>query len=124
MALTITGVADCRAVLGPSQSLRTYQLAPGVSDYVTGGYPITAASVDMVEVFGAWIIARNAAAEIFEAQFILAAGAFGTAPSPQTTIYLRVLEVVSSSGSYYEFGEVANGYNLTGFDYFAAFLGY
>jgi len=78
----------------------------------------------MYEIFGAWIIARNAAAEIFEAQFILAGAAFGAAPGPQQTIYLRVLEVATSSGSYYEFAEVANGYNLTGFDYFAAFLGY
>ena len=124
MALTITGVEDCRAVLGPSQDLRAYQLAPGVSDYPTGGYIITAQNVGMSLLYGAFIIARNAAAEIFEAQFILAGAAFGTRPQPQSSIALRVLEVATSSGSYYEFAEVANGYNLTGFEYIAYFIGY
>ena len=124
MALGKIHVPELDAVLGPSQRDRGYQLTPGVSDYVTGGYPILASDVGMVAVFGAWIIAMNAAAEIFQPAFILAAGAFGSAPSPQSTIYLRVLEVVSSSGSYYEFGEVANGYNLTGFQYFGVFRGY
>lgn len=124
MALTITGVPDCRMAGGPSQDFRAYQLAPGVSDYTTGGYIITAQSVGLSELFGAFIIARNAAAEIFEAQFILGAGAFGANPSPQTSIALRVLEVATSSGAYYEFAEVANGYNLTGFDWISYFVGF
>ena len=123
MALTITGVPDCRAMLGPSQWLRTYQLSPGVSDYVAGGYPITAASVDMVDLFGAWIIAQNAAAEHLYPVFVLPAAAFGTTPTPQATIYLEVKEVVSS-GAIYAFSEITVGTNISGFNWFAAFLGY
>src|ERR1035438_4608612 len=120
MALTITGVPDCRAMLGPSQWLRTYQLSPGISDYVAGGYPITAASVDMVELFGAWIIAQNAAAEHLYPVFVLPAAAFGPippltpSPIPQTTIYLEVKETISS-GAIYAFSEITVGTNISGF---------
>ena len=123
MALTITGVPDCRAMLGPSQWLRAYQLAPGVSDYPAGGYPITAAQVDLSFLFGAWIIAQNSAAEHLYPVFLFPAAAFGTTPTPQQTIYLEVKEIIAS-GAIYAFAELTAGTNISGFDWFAYFIGY
>jgi len=123
MSLKVTGIADCRAVLGPSQNMRAYQLQPGTSDYVTGGYPITAAQVDMQYLFGAWVIAcDNAEAIAYAAYFVLAAGAFGTTPKPQTSIKLLVT-IPSFSGTGRN-QEILPGTDLSACTWFAEFLGY
>ena len=129
MALKITGVPECRALLGPSQWLRAYDLAPGISDYPAGGYPITADSVELSQLFGAWIIGQNAAAEHLYPVFVLPAAAFGPIPPltpnpiPQTTIYLEVKETISS-GAIYAFSEITVGTNINGFVWRAYFIGW
>ena len=124
MALTLTHIPEFVQAIGPSQYVRGYNLAPGVSDYPAGGYPITAASVGLTYLFGAYIVTQNAASQIFLAQFQFTTGFSNTNPQPQATIYLKVLEVNTSSGAYYQFGEVATNSNLTGFAYWACFIGY
>ena len=125
MALTITGVPDCRASLGPSQELRAYQLAPGTSDYPTGGYPITAAQVGLSWLYGAWIINKNGTTYTYYPEFISAIGAFNGAngPQPVQTIYLKINEILAS-GAIYVFEEVAALTNLSGYYFVAEFLGY
>ncbi len=90
MALTITKVPDCKAALGPSQFEEGFQIVPGVSDYPTGGYQITAAQLSLGNLYGARVLAGNAAAALFSPKFVLAAGAFGTNPNPQATINMEV----------------------------------
>ena len=85
MAIKVTGIGDCRAMLGPSQWLRAYEL-DGDNSYPTGGWPITATQVDLEFIFGAWIIAWNAASALYLSQFVQVAGAFGTTTAPQTSI--------------------------------------
>lgn len=124
MALTLTHIPEFAQALGPSQSVRGYNVAPGVSDYPAGGYPITAESVGFYRLFGAWVVAYNAAAQVYLAEFQFTSGFSTTNPQPQSTIYMKVLEVNTSSGQFYQFGEVATNTNLTGFMYWVAFLGY
>jgi len=124
MALTQTHIPEFDQNIGPSQLVRGYNLSPGVSDYPAGGYAITAQSVGMAYLFGAYIVTQNAASQIFLAQFQFTTGFSTTNPQPQTTIYLKVLEVNTSSGQYYQLGEVATNSNLTGFAYWACFIGY
>lgn len=45
MALSIYVVQDSRVALGPELWQQNFLLAPGTSDYVTGGYVVTAANV-------------------------------------------------------------------------------
>ena len=99
MALTLTHIPEFVQAIGPSQYVRGYNLAPGVSDYPAGGYPITAASVGLTYLFGAYIVTQNAASQIYLAQFQFTTGFSNTNPQPQATIYLKVLEVNTSSGA-------------------------
>src|ERR1035441_2616114 len=123
MALKITKIDDCTFLGGPSQRVPAYQLDPGVSDYPAGGYPITVSSVGMEFLFGAWIIAQNAAAEHLYPVFVFPAAAFTPippAPMPQKTIYLEVKEIISS-GAIYAFAELTAATNISGFSYWAYF---
>ena len=95
MALTITEVLDGMAVLGESNSLRTYQLSPGVSDYATGGYAITAAQLGLTRIFGAHIIAKNSAGVPYGAGIAFPAGSFGAIPTPATSINLLITQAAS-----------------------------
>ena len=123
MALTITGIPDCRAALGPSQMARAYQLAPGTSDYVTGGYVINAAQVDLEFLFGAWKIAvDNQFAVAYGSEFVLPAGSFGTTPKPSKTINLLVTQPNFSGAGRNE--EILPGTNLSGVYWWAYFIGY
>ena len=90
MALTITKFPDCKAALGPSQFEEGFQIAPGISDYPTGGYPITAAQLGLGNLYGARVLAGNAAAALFTPKFVLPAGSFGTTPSTSATINMEV----------------------------------
>ena len=115
MALTITGVPDCRANLGPSQSDRAYQLQPALSDYVTSGYPINATQVDLYNLYGAWVIAENAAATAYDACFVQAA--FPANPVGQTQ--LKMLVTVKATGA-----QVANGADLSACAWIVEFRGF
>ena len=129
MALTITHIPECDAMLGPAQRMRGYQLKPGTSDYVTGGYPITAGvggtnNLGGFEfLFGAWVIAvDNAEAIAYNIEFVFAAGAFATTPVPQSTIYMMFTQpTFSGTGAN---NEIPVGTNLSGVYVWAEFLGY
>src|ERR1700728_436807 len=116
MALTQSGIPDNRALLGPSNQLRTYQEAAGVSDYPTGGYPITASQGELSEIYKCWLVGQTAAASAYNAQIIFPAASF-TNPGPATQVLLKLL--VSTTGV-----EVAAATNLTGAIWNLAFIGY
>ena len=99
MSLTITPIADCKAVLGMSQYLRGYQLQPGSADYPSGGYVIPGSLATGTSVtgsfegefaYGAWETASNAAGSLYGLSFIPASGSFGTIPGPSTTLIMLV----------------------------------
>lgn len=90
MALTITKFPDCKAALGPSQFEEGFQLVPAANDYPTSGYPITAAQLSLGNLYGARVLAGNAAAALFSPKFVLPAASFGTAPSTSPTINMEV----------------------------------
>ena len=97
--LTITPIADCKAVLGQSQYLRGYQLQPGSADYPSGGYVIpgslaTGSSVtgsfEGEFAYGAWETAANSAGSLYGLSFVPATSSFATTPSPSTTMTMLV----------------------------------
>ena len=97
MSLTITEVLDGAVPLGESNAIRTYQLSPGVSDYVTGGYQVTAAQLGLTRIFGAHVIAKNASGAPYGTGVVFPAGSFGTIPTPATSVNLLVTQ--SAAGS-------------------------
>ena len=115
MTLTITGVPDCRAVLGPSQSLRAYQCTPGTSDYPSSGYVVQASQIDMQYIFGAAVIAQNAAAALYAVKPVLPSSSFGSNPAPGTSILLEVTQNDS---------QAAVNTNLGSCQWIIEFLGY
>jgi len=121
MALTKTHFPEATAVLGPAQSLRTYQLQPGTSDYPTGGYVITAASVGFAFLFGAWIAAQKYGTSLYYPVFCLPSGSFASTPLQATSIYLAVYQ---SAGSAAPPVEIANGTDLSAYTFIGTFLGY
>jgi hypothetical protein len=111
MALSVVGVQDSRAYLAPGITQKSFLAVPGTSDYVTGGYAITATLVECVKIQSAWISGVNATAAAtwgFEPIFAFAqlttsnAGESGYA---QFLLYAYVL----STGA-----QAASGANLTG----------
>jgi len=111
MALTITGVPDIKYVLGESGRAQAYLLQPGASDYVTGGYPITASAVELGKLVGADLLMVSGTGASYNVNFV------GTAPltNPQTTLNMVVL-----SGS----TQVAASTDLSGASFAALFLGW
>ena len=70
-----------------------YIIQPGSSDYPTGGYALSALNARLKYIHGAQVVACNAAAAVYVAQPIFAAGFFSTTlPAPQTSIKLMVLQ--------------------------------
>jgi hypothetical protein len=111
MALTITAVPDIKYVLGESGRFQAYDLKPSTSDYVTGGYPITASAVELGKLVGAKVMLTNAAGIAYGASFV------GTTPltQPQTQLNLYI----TSAGS-----QVAASTDLSGCEWSAIFLGW
>lgn len=106
MSLQVTPFPDIKSLLGPSWRKTKFQLHPGaVSDYPTGGYPVTAQQLEMGLISGFDACGTNAAGKGYELVPVFPAGSFGTVPSPATSINL----VVTSGGT-----EVANGTDLSG----------
>jgi hypothetical protein len=92
MSLTITEVLDGAVPLGESNSIRTYQLTPGVSDYVAGGYPITAAQLGLTRLYGAHIIAKNSSGLPYGTGITFPSSSFGAIPTPATSINLSITQ--------------------------------
>jgi hypothetical protein len=111
MALLISKIPDITYYLGESGVERGYALQPGASDYVTGGYPITASAVELGKLVGASILCTSGTGATYNAEFL------GTAPltTPQTQ-----LNLVISSGS----TQVAASTDLSGASWAALFLGW
>jgi len=106
MALVVTPFPDIKALLGASWRKTKFQLHPGaVSDYPTGGYPITANQLEMGLLSGLTINGTNAAGALFQAQVVFPGSTFGTTPQPATSVNLMV--TVADV-------QVANGTDLSG----------
>jgi hypothetical protein len=95
MALTLQGYPDFRAALGFANVERGFQITPGTSDYPTSGYPITANQLSLGNLYGAEVIAGNAAAALYTPKFVLPAANLGSGaidPSPAATINMEVVQ--------------------------------
>jgi hypothetical protein len=124
MALTITGIPDCKAQLGFSQFARGAQLQPGASDYPLGGYVIpnglgVGANVNVTGSFegefayGAIPLAANAAAAAYNVDFVPASGSFGTTPAPSTTLTMIVSLPAVTAGTPLGLGPVSAAASTT-----------
>jgi len=114
MALTITKVPDITYYLGESGVQRAYNLQPGASDYVPGGYPITASAVELGKLIGAQLLLVSGTGAGYTASFVAQATPLATNPY-QTQINLEVL-----SGS----TQVSASTDLSGASFTALFLGW
>lgn len=99
MSLTVSSVYDAKAALGPSRYQHMYQAAPGTSDYPTSGYPITSAQLGLGNLYGATVIAGNAASTAYAAKFVLPSGSFGTTPQPGTQVNMVVTQSDTQVGA-------------------------
>ena len=116
MALVATRFPDVRALLGVSWQKVKFQLHPGApSDYVTGGYPLTAAQVELGLLSGADIQVTNAAGKLYTMVPVFPASSFGTTPQPASSINM----VVTTAGS-----EVSNGTDLSSLYWMGEFDGW
>jgi hypothetical protein len=116
MALVANRFPDVRALLGPSWKKETWQLHPGApSDYVTGGYPLTAGQVELGLLAGAIITGTNAAGQLYAMTPVFPAGSFGTPPQPASAINM----VVTLAGV-----QVASGTDLSSLYWLAEFNGW
>lgn len=106
-------IQGSRVVFGPDLQQETVLIVPGVSDYVTGGYPITSIMCRMKNVQTAWLSGANATAvATWDAQPIFAIAQIGAvAGGAGFTGYSQflLLVVVQATGL-----QAANGANLTG----------
>jgi hypothetical protein len=122
MALTISGVPDQRQYLGQSATQRVWVLAPGTSDYVTGGYIITAAMVDLLKITGGWIIGQNAAA--VTAGYLWAFTLAQTSPPIAGLAQIALQALGVTTGTPGVLADAASAFNFTGVVLTAILLGY
>jgi hypothetical protein len=111
MALGIYGVQDSRVLLGPFAEQKSWLLIPGTSDYVTGGYVVTAQNVSLGHIQSVTISGLNATAiATWEFAPVFAFAELGTA-GPGVSGYTQFLlyAYVLSTGA-----QVASGFNLSG----------
>lgn len=121
MALTTPypSMPESRAYYGIGQMSDIILIQPGVSDYTTGGYILTAIAARMTHFIGATVVGMNAAANAYYVDIIFPATSFGVglAPTPATSIAFQIFVAATVT-------EVANGFNLTGTDWLLRVNGY
>lgn len=88
MALTITPIPDGEAHLGVGYVKKLFSLQPGLSDYPTGGYPITAAELGLGNLFGGDQIGVNTAGELYATNVVLSG--YPTTAAPDSTVFFEV----------------------------------
>lgn len=122
MALTIKGIPDGATFLGISNRDKFFALSPGTSDYVTGGYVITAAMVEMDYILGASVWGVNAAALTagYIWDFIVATAATPVSGLKQVTLQASGI----TTGTPGTLVDAASGFNFTGVVVTALFRGY
>ena len=121
MALTITKIPDVRYYLGESGVMNGFTFTPGTSDYVTGGYPVTAASVELGYLVGGIMLGTSSTGATYLAQFVAPTSLFGTTPAVGTSLNLKVVDSTSGGGA---FTEVSASTNLSGVNFAALMLGW
>ena len=115
LANPIPAVQGSRVELGPGLHEETFIIAPGTSDYVTGGYVISSLALRLAATYGiqsAWVSAYNATAQAYLVFPTLALAQFGGTTSgagfegySQLLFYVVVLSTQA---------QVGNGANLSG----------
>jgi hypothetical protein len=116
----IPAVQGARIVLGPAIWEDTYLIVPGTSDYVTGGYVITALSLRCYSVNGimcAWVSGQNSTAAGYVPQVTLALaqiGATSTGAGFEGYAQLKFQVFLTGTASGDVLNEAGSGANLTG----------
>ena len=98
MALTtpFPEIPESRTVDGIGCQTATYLILPGSSDYVTGGYALSALNLRLTRIHSVFVSGVNAAGAVYLAQIVFPATYFSSSqPSPATSVNFRVL---SSAG--------------------------
>jgi hypothetical protein len=110
---------ETKVFYGIGQMSDVILIQPGVSDYVTGGYILSAINARLTHFTGAIVVGANAAANAYDPVILFPATSFGVglAPTPSLTIAFQLL--VATTGV-----EVANAFNLTGTNWLLQVYGY
>lgn len=112
MALIISHLPDITYYWGESGVARGTLLQPGPSDYVLGGYPVTASSVELGKLVGASLLLTNSVGQAYDAKFVAQTSPLSV---PQNQINLVVY-----SGS----SQVAASTDLSGASWAALMIGW
>jgi len=115
LANPLPGVQGARAVIGPGIWQDTFVIAPGTSDYVTGGYSISALSLRLNPTYGiqsAWVSGCNSTAQAYIVNPTLAIAQMGAVTTGAgfegySSILFYVVVLATQA-------QVASGGNLTG----------
>jgi hypothetical protein len=124
LANPLAGVQGARLFLGPAIQEDTFVIAPGTSDYVTGGYVISALALRLNPTYGimcAWVSGQNAAAAGYVPQVTLAlaqigAVATGAGFEGYSQLKFQVFNSPAVAGIA-ALTEAASGFNFTGFQW-------
>jgi len=111
MALTITLVPETQQAVGPARFNRQAQLTPGLSDYPTGGYPVTGAQLGIGNLWGATTLNTNSQTAPYTINYVLST--YPTTPAPCPALFAKI----SSSGT-----ELTANTNLSGCAWIAEFM--
>lgn len=118
----LPSIQESRIYHGPGLQEDSFLIVPGVSDYVTNGYAITALQCRMSKVQRAWVSALNATASGYVPQCVfpivqIGAVQGGAGFSGYAQFLFKLLVVTTGV-------EVANGANLTGAVWAVTVVGY
>ena len=122
MALTLPlpEVQGSRILLGSGVQEATYLIIPGTSDYVTGGYVLSALNLRCYStngVMAAWISGQNAAAGGYIVQPTMVLAQVGTGSISGAAGYSQLLFAIynsPASAGIAPLTQAASGFNFTG----------
>jgi len=104
-------VQESHVLLGLGLQQQTFLIAPGVSDYVTGGYVISSQSCGLKNIQTAWVSGANATAiATWGAQPLFALAQLATSGAGFTGYSQLLFYVYVLNGG----AQAASGANLTG----------
>ena len=120
MAITLPppGVQGSELFLGPAMREKSILIVPGTSDYVTGGYVVSALQAGFLSTYGimmAWVSGQNSTAAGYVPQITLALAQLATSGAGfEGYAQFKFQVFVTGTASGDVLNEASSGVNLSG----------